>query len=83
MEKTETETALDYVSKAVGRVVFIRLRNGSEIRGVLESFDSHMNLVLSESDEIMEEKTRKLGRIIVRGDTVVIVSPAAEVKKYG
>ncbi len=74
MSAEETKTALDYISKSVGKMVYIKLRSGAEIRGKLEGFDSHLNLILSDSDEIFEDKTKKLGKIIIRGDTVVIVS---------
>ncbi len=73
----ETKTALNYISKSIGKTVYIKLRSGTEIRGKLEGFDSHLNLILTDSDEIMEEKTKKLGKIIIRGDTVVLVSPVA------
>jgi small nuclear ribonucleoprotein len=36
----------------------------------------HMNLVLENAEELREsESSKKLGTIIVRGDTVVYVSP--------
>ena len=40
------------------------------------SFDQHLNLVLDEAEEIKDNKTRRLGMIIVRGDNVVFISPA-------
>ena len=38
--------------------------------------DQHMNLLLEDSVEILEEsKSNDLGTIVVRGDNVVIISP--------
>jgi len=46
------------------------------IRGTLQGFDQHMNLLLEASQELLEEsKTNDLGTIVVRGDNVVIISP--------
>jgi len=56
--------------------VLVKLKGGRELRGKLRGFDMHMNLILDEAEEILEENnTRKLGTVIVRGDNVVIISP--------
>jgi len=56
-------------------MVLVKLKGGREVRGVLRSFDQHLNLVLDDAEELRESKTRKLGLIIVRGDNVVLISP--------
>jgi len=54
----------------------IKLKGGKVIRGNLQGFDQHMNLLLESSVEILEEgKTDEIGNIVVRGDNVVIISP--------
>ena len=56
--------------------VLIKLKGGKVIRGNLQGFDQHMNLLLESSVEILEEgKTDEIGNIVVRGDNVVIISP--------
>ena len=68
--------AVKVLDESVGKIVLIKLRGGKVIRGVLQGFDQHMNLLLENSEEIKEGgETRKLGMIIVRGDNVVIISP--------
>ena len=53
-----------------------QLKGGKVIRGSLHGFDQHMNLLLEDSVEILEEsKSNDLGTIVVRGDNVVIISP--------
>jgi small nuclear ribonucleoprotein (snRNP)-like protein len=54
----------------------IRLKNGAEIVGVLQAFDLHLNIWVEEAEERKDERVVKLGPALVRGDTVIFVSPA-------
>ena len=65
------------LENSLNSVVLVKLRGSRQIRGKLTGFDSHMNLILSDSDEIDPEgKTISRGRIVVRGDNVIIIAPA-------
>lgn len=65
------------LDESVGKVVLIKLKGGKVIRGLLQGFDQHMNLVLGNSEDVMDEgKTNNLGTIVVRGDNVIIISPS-------
>lgn len=67
---------LSVLSQNVNHTVLVELRAGREYRGRLDGFDPHMNLVLRNAEELVEDKTtRKLELAIVRGDNVVYVSP--------
>jgi small nuclear ribonucleoprotein len=68
---------LDVLDKAKEKRVIIRLKNGSELTGVLQAFDLHLNLWLEDVEETKDDKKVKLGSILVRGDTIIFVSPAA------
>jgi small nuclear ribonucleoprotein (snRNP)-like protein len=35
-----------------------------------------MNLVLDDAEEIFKDDAKKLGMIVVRGDNIILVSPA-------
>lgn len=70
-----TMRPLDVLDKAKGKRVLIRLKNGVEITGVLQAFDLHLNIWLEEADERKDNVQVKLGSTLVRGDTVILVSP--------
>lgn len=70
------DMAVKVLDESVGKVVLIKLKGGKVIRGNLQGFDQHMNLVLESSEEITDDgKSNSLGTIVVRGDNVVIISP--------
>jgi len=65
------------LSESLGSFVLVKLKGGREVRGLMKSFDQHLNLVLDSAEELVPDKEpKKLGAIIVRGDNVVIVSPS-------
>lgn len=66
---------VDVLEKAKGKRVIIRLKNGSEITGVLQAFDLHLNIWLEEAEEKKNDMQTKLGSLLVRGDTIVLISP--------
>jgi len=67
----------DILNNALNSNVLVKLKGDVEVRGVLASFDVHMNLVIENGEEIKNgEMKRKLGTVLLRGDTVVFVSPA-------
>jgi small nuclear ribonucleoprotein len=71
------EVATKILEESLGKLVLLRLRGNRSLRGRLQGFDMHMNLVLEEADDISDpENTQSLGTIIVRGDNVVIISPS-------
>ncbi len=67
---------VELLSKSLGNIVLVKLKGGREVRGILRSYDQHLNLVLENAEEMRESRIRKLGTIIVRGDNVVFISPA-------
>ncbi len=51
----------------------IKLRNNRMIRGTLQAFDAHMNLTLSKSEDITDDKAENLDNILLRGDNIIAV----------
>ena len=68
--------ATQILEESLGKTVLIRLRGGKSIRGILQGFDQHINLVLEKAEDVSNnDKIEELGFIIVRGDNVIIISP--------
>lgn len=73
-----SETAHKILEENLGNNVLIKTKEGVLIRGRLKSFDQHLNVVLEEAEELLKDgSTRKLGVVIIRGDTIILVSPTA------
>ena len=64
------------LERSIGKTVLIKLRGGRTIRGLLEGYDQHVNLVLKDVDDISNpENTVSIGTIVLRGDNVIMLSP--------
>lgn len=64
------------LERSIGKTVLIKLRGGRTIRGLLEGYDQHVNLVLKDVDDISNpENTVNIGTIVLRGDNVIMISP--------
>ena len=70
------ETAHKGLAESLGSLVLVKLKGNKEVRGLLKSYDQHMNLVLSDSEEIQSDGSgKKIGTIVIRGDNVILISP--------
>ncbi|MHA1713578.1 MAG: LSM domain-containing protein [Candidatus Ranarchaeia archaeon] len=77
---------LTLLERSVDSIVLVKLRGNRRIRGKLYGFDAHMNLILTDSDEYIENDNDETenqpsapiprGTIIVRGDNVIIIAPS-------
>jgi U6 snRNA-associated Sm-like protein LSm3 len=80
---------LDLIKLSIDEKVFIKLKGDREIRGILHAYDQHLNLVVGNAEEIMNESIydenlgeevtkshkRTMDMIFLRGDNVILVSP--------
>lgn len=68
---------LDALNKARDKKVIVELKNGRQYIGILKAFDMHINVVLEGTEERVDGNvTRKLGTAFLRGDTIILISPA-------
>ena len=73
----ETSRPLDALNKSRNKRVIVELKNGKQYVGNLHAFDIHINVVLEEAEERIDgEIKRKIGVVFIRGDTIILISPA-------
>ena len=65
---------LDVLGSSVEKTVIVKMKNGDHISGILKAFDSHINIWLDDAN-IQGEKELKLGKVLLRGDSIVYISP--------
>jgi small nuclear ribonucleoprotein len=67
---------LDVLQQSLHKRVLVEMKGGTSFRGVLDGFDQHLNLLLSSAEEVVNEVvTPKSGVTLVRGDSIVYISP--------
>jgi small nuclear ribonucleoprotein len=69
---SEIDKILD---SCINKIILIKLKNRTILRANLKAYDQHMNLILTEVEDITEDKVKNLDKIILRGDNILIVSP--------
>jgi small nuclear ribonucleoprotein len=64
------------LERSIGKTVLIKLRGGRTLRGLLEGYDQHVNLVLKDAEIVNNpEQVESIGTIVLRGDNVIMISP--------
>jgi len=70
------DKVIKILEENLGKTVLVRLKNRRRLRGRLEGFDEHLNLVLRNTEDINDAANiKKLGSIILRGDNIVTILP--------
>ena len=76
------ERPLDVLNNAKGKEVLVQLKNNRQMVGTLLAFDIHINVVLDNAKEIIDNESRRsLGLTFFKGDTIVFISPASVAKE--
>jgi small nuclear ribonucleoprotein (snRNP)-like protein len=57
------------------KMVTIILKDGRSIEGTLKGYDEYMNMVIDDCEEEKNDQKRKLGKVILRGNNVVSITP--------
>jgi len=67
---------LELLQQSLRKRVLVEMKGGRSFRGVLDAFDQHLNLVLSNVEEVVGETTTPHpGVTLLRGDSIVYISP--------
>lgn len=67
----------DALNRSRDKNVVVELKNGKQYVGTLRAFDPHINVVLDDAEERENGQVkRKLGTTFIRGDTIILITPA-------
>jgi len=76
------ERPLDLLNSSKGKEILVQLKNDKQLVGTLLAFDIHVNIVLDNAKEILNnEIKRSIGLTFLRGDTIIFISPASTASK--
>ena len=62
------------MNQSKDKSLLLRLRNNKTVKGTLIDFDVHMNLTLTDAEDISGEESLQLGKILLRGDNILAIS---------
>ena len=74
METENMKRPLDVLGSSVDKNILVKTKFGESVTGVLKAFDSHINVWLDEA-RVLGEKELNLGKVLIRGDNIVYISP--------
>ena len=73
------ERPLDLLNESKGKEIMVELKDGKQIVGTLLAFDIHINIVIDNAKEIVNnELKRSLGIVFIRGNTILWISPSSK-----
>ena len=74
MSQSSAKRPLTTLQKSTKKKVTVRLKNEVEYKGKMDNVDSYMNLIMTDAEEIHEDKViANYGRVIVRGNNVLFI----------
>ncbi|MCH8833872.1 MAG: ribonucleoprotein [Thaumarchaeota archaeon] len=74
MSQTSAKRPLTILQKSTKKYVTVRLKSEVEYKGKMENVDSYMNLIMTDAEEIHDNKViANYGRVIVRGNNVLFI----------
>ena len=57
-------------------IVWLTENNKVRFEGIVIGFDEFMNLVLDDAFEVTASKRKGIGRILLKGENIVLIQPA-------
>jgi small nuclear ribonucleoprotein len=65
---------LSVLEKSVNQRITLLLKDKRVLEGKLTGYDEHMNLVLDDCEETVDDTRRRLGTVVLRGSNLVSIS---------
>jgi small nuclear ribonucleoprotein len=74
VSQSSAKRPLTTLQKSTKKQVTVRLKNEVEYKGKMDNVDSYMNLIMTDAEEIRDDKViANYGRVIVRGNNVLFI----------
>jgi len=79
VSQSSAKRPLTTLQKSTKKKVTVRLKNEVEYKGKMDNVDSYMNLIMTDAEEIHDDKViANYGRVIVRGNNVLFIRLESE-----
>ena len=75
--KTSPVNPISLIYRNVNKRVMVYLKGGERYQGILAKVDSHMNIVIEDTMEEKSDKSTKYGRVLIRGNNILLIRLAS------
>ncbi len=73
-----SKAPLNILQQSQGSIILLRLKDGTEYRGLLKEIDAYMNMILEDATELLESTpVAKYNEIFIRGNNLLFIKPDA------
>ncbi len=73
-----SKNPLNILQNAQNSIILLRLKDGTEYKGLLKEIDAYMNMILENATELMEgQPIAKYNEIFIRGNNLLFIKPDA------
>ena len=77
-QNNRNKNPLYVLQAAQNSEILLRLKDGTEYRGLLKEIDAYMNMILENATEIMDgSPVAKYNEIFIRGNNLLFIKPDA------
>jgi len=78
MSSNRNKNPLNILQAAQNSQILLRLKDGTEYRGLLKEIDAYMNMILLNCTELMDgNPVAKYSEIFIRGNNLLFIKPDA------
>ena len=76
--QNRNKNPLSILQAAQNSQILLRLKDGTEYKGLLKEIDAYMNMILENATEIMDgSPVAKYNEIFIRGNNLLFIKPDA------
>lgn len=77
-DQKRSKNPLTILQNAQNSRILLRLKDGTEYKGLLKEIDAYMNMILEDATEIMDgSPVAKYNEIFIRGNNLLFIKPDA------